>query len=481
VLAVGYAGSILSLSERERVDELLAGAEQRLTDPTDRTVVDDVEFARLPAMIELYRGALAKIDGDLEGNIAHARRVLELVGEGDHLGRGGAAAFLGLAHWGKGELEEGLRWYREGMAELEKAGRITDLVGGAIVSADIRLAEGRVDDAQQAYEDGLALALRSQPPLRGVADMHTGLADIAYQRGHLDHAREHLEAGRRMGDESAFPRDPYRSRVVRARVLQAEGDVDGAIALLDEAERLYLSEYSPDVRPVAAVRARMQIAHDRLAAARAWADRVGLSTGDQVTYVREYEHTTLARLLVAETTGVADSEAPGPALDLLERLLAAAEAGRRDGSRLDILIVMALARHAAGDTPGALAALDAAVTLAEPMGYVRVFLDEGPAITRLLNVAAKRPHPRSFTEGLLRATGGGADRVPSRQGLVEPLSERELEVLRLLRSDLGGPAIANELVISLNTLRTHTKNIYAKLGVGSRRAAIRRAEELRLI
>jgi LuxR family maltose regulon positive regulatory protein len=200
-----------------------------------------------------------------------------------------------------------------------------------------------------------------------------------------------------------------------------------------------------------------------------------------VTYVREYEHTTLARLLVAETTGVADSEAPGPALDLLERLLAAAEAGRRDGSRLDILIVMALARHAAGDTPGALAALDAAVTLAEPMGYVRVFLDEGPAITRLLNVAAKRPHPRSFTEGLLRATGGGADRVPSRQGLVEPLSERELEVLRLLRSDLGGPAIANELVISLNTLRTHTKNIYAKLGVGSRRAAIRRAEELRLI
>ena len=480
VLAVGYAGAILSLNSQDRVDELLTGAERKLADPADRVVVDVAEFERLPSVIELYRAALAKLRGDLEGNIAHARRVLDLVGERDHRGRGGAAAFLGLAYWGMGDLGDGYRWYAEGMAELEKAGHITDLVGGAVVSADIRLAEGRLGDAKRIYEDGLALANRSQPPLRGAADMHTGLAEIAYQRGQLAEVTDHLDVGRRLGDELAFPRDPYRSRVVRARLLQAWGDLDGAIPLLDEAERLYLSEYAPDVRPVAALRARLLVAHGRLAEARAWGNRVGLSAEDELTYVREYEHTTLARLLVAETAD-GDPGALALALGLLDRLLAAGEAGHRDGSRLEILIVQALARHAAGDTPGALAALDAAIVLAEPDGYVRVFLDEGPAMARLLKLAAKRTVAPRYTQALLQAISTGAERAPARQGLVEPLSERELEVMRLLRSDLDGPAIANELVVSLNTLRTHTKNIYAKLGVSSRRAAVRRAEELGLL
>jgi LuxR family maltose regulon positive regulatory protein len=480
VLAVGFAGSILSLNELEQVDELLTGAERQLADPADRVVVDQTEFERLPAMIELYRGALAKSRGDLEGNIAHARRVLELVDEGNHLGRGGAAAFLGLAYWGMGDLEAGHRWYAQGMAELEKAGRITDLVGGAIVSADIRLAEGRLSEAKRTYEEGLALANRSQPPLRGATDMHTGLADIAYQRGLLSEARVQLEAGRRLGDELAFPRDPYRSRIVRARILQAEGDIDAALPLLDEAERLYLSEYSPDVRPVAALRARLLIAHGRLAPAREWAKRASLSPADELAYVREYEHTTLARLLVAEAADGRADALPA-ALELLDRLRAAAEEGRRDGSRLEILVVLALARDAAGDTAGALAALGAAAALAEPEGYVRVFLDEGPPMSRLLRAAAKRPKPPHYILELLRAASPGPDRASSGQGLVEPLSERELEVLRLLRSDLDGPRIANELVVSLNTLRTHTKNIYAKLGVSSRRAAVRRAEELGLL
>ena len=479
VLAVGYAGSILSLNEVDGVDELLTAAERQLVNPSDRVVVDQAEFDRLPAMIELYRGALAKIRGDLEGNVAHARRVLELVGERDHLGRGGAAAFLGLAYWEMGDLEEGYRWYGVGMAELEKAGRITDLVGGAIVWADIRLAQGRLGDAERQYADGLALANRSRPPLRGATDMHTGLADIAYQRGQPAEAAHQLDLGRRLGDEMAFPRNPYRSRVVRARVLQAEGDLDGAIALLDEAERLYVSEFSPDVRPVAALRARLLVAHGRLAEARAWANQAAPSARDDVTYVHEYQRTTLARLLVAESAG-GDPAELASAIDLLDRLLAAAEAGHRNGSRLEILIVQALARHAAGDTTGALAAFDSAISLAEPQGYVRVFLDEGPAMSRLLKAAAKRPNASSYVQVLARLASPDTGRTTVQKGVVEPLSERELEVLRLLRSELDGPAIAGELVVSLNTLRTHTKHIYAKLGVGSRRAAVRRAEELGL-
>jgi LuxR family maltose regulon positive regulatory protein len=482
VLAVSYAGAILSANAVDRVDELLTGAERWIASGEPTVIIDQAELRRLPAMIELYRAALSKLEGDLEGNIAHARRVLELVDEKDDIGRGGAETFLGLAAWGLGDLEQGYEWYAKGLASLERGGLLTDVVGARIIGADIRMAAGRLTDAMRIFEEGLVRATLTQPPLRGVTDMHTGLADVAYQRGRLDEAQAHLDAGRRLGDELGFPREPYRWRVVRARILQAQGDIDSALPLLEEAERLYLSEFSPDIHPVPAIRARMLIAHGQRAEARAWAQRARVSRADELTYEREYEHTTLARLLVAEA---ADGEAAAlpEAMKLLDRLLAA-EQGRRDGSRLEILVVQALARHAAGDAAGAFAAMDAAIVIAEPEGYVRVFLDEGTPMTQLLGAAARRSGASSYIQELLRAGEGRPAAGPPTAragGLVEPLSEREIEVLRLLRSDLDGPGMARELVVSLNTLRSHTKNIYAKLGVGNRRAAVRRAGELGLL
>jgi ATP/maltotriose-dependent transcriptional regulator MalT len=480
VLAVGYAGTILSANEVDGVAELLTGAEQQLSDGGRAVVVDRQEFRRLPAAIELFRAALAKMNGDLDANIAHARRVLELVEDGDDVGRGGAETFLGLAYWGMGDLEQGYEWYARGMTSLERAGLLTDVVGGSIVGADIRLAAGRLSDARRSYEEGLERATRTQPPLRGAKDMQTGLAAIAYVRGELDEAQAHLEAGRALGDELGFPRDPYRWRVVAARLAQAAGDLDTALVLLDEAERLYLSDFSPDIHPIPAIRARMLIAHDGLVAARAWATRAEVTATDDVSYVREYEYTTLARLLVAEAAE-SDGDDLATAFDLLDRLLTAAVAGRRDGSRLEILVVEALARHAAADASGAFAALDAAVAIAEPEGYVRVFLDEGPAMVRLLQAATRRPNAGTYLSTLLGQTNARPRPRPPTGELVEQLSDRELEVLRLLRGDMDGPDIAGALFVSLNTLRTHTKNIYAKLGVSSRRAAVRRAEELDLL
>jgi LuxR family maltose regulon positive regulatory protein len=129
----------------------------------------------------------------------------------------------------------------------------------------------------------------------------------------------------------------------------------------------------------------------------------------------------------------------------------------------------------------ALASLQRALTLAEPEGYVRLFVDEGPAMASLLRAAAKEGIAPSYVHRLLAAFGTAQDNTPRRQDLIEPLSERELHVLRLLGTDLDGPDIARELVVSLNTVRTHTKNIYAKLGVNNRRAAVRRARELDLL
>ena len=170
---------------------------------------------------------------------------------------------------------------------------------------------------------------------------------------------------------------------------------------------------------------------------------------------------------------------PDDATELLEGLLRAAEEGGRTGSAIEILVLLALAHQMHGDDEVALTCLERALGLAEPEGYVRIFVDEGPPMTTLLTLAADRGVFPDYVRRLITSSDTDVGAAP-RQDLIEPLSERELDVLRLLRSDLSGPDIARELVVSLNTVRSHTKNIYAKLGVNSRRSAVRRADELGL-
>jgi LuxR family maltose regulon positive regulatory protein len=167
------------------------------------------------------------------------------------------------------------------------------------------------------------------------------------------------------------------------------------------------------------------------------------------------------------------------AIGLLQRLRASAEDGGRDGVVVETLVLESLAHHALGDRAAAVAALDRALTLAEPERQLRVFLDQGAALTAILRSASFEGAAGVHAKRVLAASAGEAPTRPT-AGLVDELSSRELDVLRLLRSELSGPEIARELIVSLNTMRTHTKNIYAKLGVTSRREAIRRADELGL-
>jgi LuxR family maltose regulon positive regulatory protein len=211
-----------------------------------------------------------------------------------------------------------------------------------------------------------------------------------------------------------------------------------------------------------------------------WTREQKLSVTDDLSYLREYEHITLARALLARATAERDRATATLASDLIGRLLDAADAGGRGGSVVELLILRALACRATGDRDAASATLDRALALAEPEGYVRAFLDEGPPMAELLAETARRA-PASYANRVLGAVGERVATPARRQPLVEPLSERELEVLRLLASDLDGPEIAAHLFVSVNTLRTHTRNIFAKLGVNSRRAAVTRAAELRLL
>jgi LuxR family maltose regulon positive regulatory protein len=218
----------------------------------------------------------------------------------------------------------------------------------------------------------------------------------------------------------------------------------------------------------------------QLADARAWSRDVAVSPDDELTYLREFEHGTLARLLLADGARNRDDDMIAAAIRLADRLVTAALDGGRQGSALDHLVVLALGRHARGEFAAAAADLDRAVALAEPDRWIRVFLDEGAPMMALLSAVSGRSGSSAFLAELRAAAVSAGGREAPAQALVEPLSQRELEVLRLLRSELDGPDLARELHISLNTLRTHTKNIYTKLGVNSRRSAILRADEMNL-
>jgi LuxR family maltose regulon positive regulatory protein len=185
-------------------------------------------------------------------------------------------------------------------------------------------------------------------------------------------------------------------------------------------------------------------------------------------------------VLLAQPADARDQGSLIQAAGLLQRLLDAADAGGRTGSVIEILVQQALVRQRQGDNPAALGSLGRALALAEPEDYVRTFVDEGEPMATLLAAAADQGIAPLYARRLLAAFGTSDRPARVRQSLVEPLSDRELDVLRLLRTDLDGPDIARELVVSLHTVRSHTKKIYAKLGVTSRRAAVRRAEELDL-
>ena len=296
-----------------------------------------------------------------------------------------------------------------------------------------------------------------------------------------------------MGEQAALTGWPHRLAVTQARLRQTQGDWDGALALLDDAERQYVRNPLPD-QPITAMKARLWIRQGQFSLAERWAHEQGLSPDDDLDYLREFDHLTLARLLIARYPTGPDEGPIREALRLLDRLLQTAQDGGRTGSVIEILMLQALARHAQGDTPAALTALERALTLAEPEGYVRLFVDEGAAMQSLMAecrvLIEKQKHRErreliGYVNRLLAAfppTTMPQSAISNQQSeWVEPLSERELDVLVLLGTELSGPEIADRLSVSLNTLRTHTKHIYGKLGVNSRRAAVRRAEELGLV
>ena len=486
-LAVLSAGLLLVAGDLDKVRSRLADAERALaTAPyVDHAAKTDTQTLRgLPATIAIYRASLALAQGDVAGTARHAQQSLDLADPDDHLARGGAAGFLGLAAWAQGDAPRALATFQQALTSLHAAGNVVDELSGTVVLADLWRAAGRPGKARELCEQALRRAqTHGRLVTRAVAELHVALAELDIESGELDSARVHLDSAVEHSRRLAPTESLFRSFVAEALLAKADGDFPSAFDHLRRAEQLYRPGFFPDLRPIPSLRARFRISQGDLEGAAEWARERGVRLDEPVGHLREFDHLTLVRLALRRHRDEPDGNAMDAVLTLLARLGEAAQVSGRAGSLVEIRMLTALALDGLERRPHALHTLAEAWELVpEPHAYVRLFLDEGTAMVELLRAGERHPQTGHHARRLLASAGGitGARRSPSSSpssSSADALSERELEVLVLLDGDLSGPQIARALFISPNTLRTHTKHIFTKLGVSSRRAAVRRARE----
>jgi ATP/maltotriose-dependent transcriptional regulator MalT len=478
----------------EVVEPLLANAERAFTASGDEPHEPSVGraasvLANVPASIAFLHAELARLRGDAARAVECDRQAMTHLGEDDWLLRSMVAWNLAVADWLRGRL---------GPAEHALADLVTERLAAGegflslIVCYDlgqVRLAQGRLRAALRTYQRGQETASEAcqQLPPAGIALV--GLAEVLYELNELPAAHEHATLGVALCRQLAFTQPLATGLAMLARIRWAQGDEAGALDAIGQAERVKLSPQVAALHnPVPAWRARLLLAFGEVAAAARWASGCGLGTGDEPSYPREREYLALARVLLAE-------HAPGRALGLLDRLHALAAAQQRTGSVIEVAALRALALADGGDLAAASASLAGALALAAPEGYVRVFADEGAPMARLLGglAAAQRTGrvvfpaavPQRYLEQLARAFQPAAPAAATGDtgmaGLAEPLSGRELEVLQLLAAGRSNQQIADELVVTLATVKKHVGHILGKLAAANRTQAVARARVLGLL
>ncbi|HEU5391053.1 MAG TPA: LuxR C-terminal-related transcriptional regulator [Streptosporangiaceae bacterium] len=453
----------------------------------------DSVLANVPAGIAFLRASLARLRGDATAAADYNRQSLAHLGENDWLMRLFVRWNQAAADWLGGQLRPAERGLAEVLAQRQALG--AGFFAGFLPMrvrydlGEVQRAQSNLDAAQATHRQALAeTGQSSRAAVTGPA--HVGLAQVLYERDELDAALDHATQGVALCRQLTFTQSLVTGLAVVARIRHAQGDAAGALAAMGEAGQ---AGSSPQVaalfNPVPSQRARLLLAQGDVRAAAQWAAAAGLSPHDEPDYPREPAYLVLARVLLARGD-------PGPALALLQRLHDTAVGQDRAGSIIEIGALRALALSACGDHPGAFDALTGALILAAPQRYVRVFADEGAPMRALLAQlpAARRGRPaagRGIGPGYLAALEracGQPDAVPPRSratgaapGLIEPLTDRELEVLRLLAAGRSNQRIAHDLVVALDTVKKHVTHVLGKLGAANRTEAVARARQLGLI
>jgi len=498
VLSVGYAEALLSVGELGAAESRLQDAEnwvasiaQKENQPdfltTQPIVLDREQFQSLQTMISNARAFLSMALGDVHGTILHAQRVLASSPNGDPITRLKATVLLGIAQWETGDLALAESTVGDLMVYLKRVGKIAEAIGMTFILAEIKIALGHLNDALKTYELSLQMENELDEPMpNGMEDLYLGMSGLFRERGNLGIAMDYIVKAKHENEQAGLPGGwHHRLCVAEATVKKSQGDLNAALKLLQEAERVYVRTPLPELRPISARIARVQILQCELSDVNNWVKKQNLSSLAKLSYVHEYEHITLARLLIAGKNYDQIHEAIG----LLERLLDAAEEGKRISSLIEILVQLALAHEAMGDTQTALSMLERGLKLAEPEGYFSLFTDEGQPLKHLLKEAVIQNIMPKYLNKLLATfdpnNRNNRDRTSqlfsSDQSPIEPLSKREKEVLQLVAQGLSNGEIAKQLFIAVGTIKGHNLKIFAKLEVKNRTEAVIKARDLGLV
>jgi LuxR family maltose regulon positive regulatory protein len=474
-LGVHRAWMLILTGRVEGVERLLQEVEDHIVDHPLR---DPIERQDMLGEIATVRGLVTYLRGDALRSARLCRQALESLREDNGVVRGLAAYALSEASRHSGDLDGALQANAQAVRLARASGNTLLAVTALTSRADVMIEQGRLHQAAEACNEALQLAtLANGTRLPAAGRAYVNLGKVLYEWNDLEAVARYAQLGIDLCRQGGLAEFLTAGHVMLARARQAQGDLDGAQEAVREAERLMRRHSLPagTTSSVAACRVRLWLAQGNLEMAARWTQQSGLTVDDEVSYIREGEHLALLRVFLAR-------DEPDAALTLSDRLLRAAEAAGRRGRVMVFLALQALAWQAKGDVPRALAALERALSLAQPEGYVRTFLDEGAPMAMLLRQAGSRGIAPDYVARLLSAMAetSGMTR-PAAQPLVEPLSERELEVLRLLAAGKSNQGIADELVLATGTVKRHLNNIYGKLSVRSRTECVARARELRLV
>jgi LuxR family transcriptional regulator, maltose regulon positive regulatory protein len=496
-LLLAQAAIALLSGQMDEVEALLDRAERTAADfadePYEPSAGKSTSFlVNIPARIALDRAYVADLRGDAAGTAALATRALAEIREGEKMLKTHAVTTLAMADWLRGRLAEAERGFGSCLAAWRACGRPANTLAAWACRSlgQIQKAQGRLEAARQTYQQATEITAgfrQAAAPMAGTG--HVGLAEVAYARGELDSALRHADEGIARSRDLVYTPLLATGLAVLAWIRQARADPAGALDAMDEAARLAPNPAIASLlNPVPAERARLLLAQGDVAEAARWVDERDIGPDDEPDYPRESEHLMLARVLIAQ-------DLPAPALTLLERLHAAAAAQGRVHSVITTRALQALALASAGQEARAINTLAEALTLGFPEGHVRVFADEGPPMRALLGRLAaaqrtQRIRARSVPASYLARIGRAFDLKPAEPGtaaavvpagLAEPLTSRERQVLGLLAGGQANRDIADELVVTLDTVKRHVSHILAKLGAANRTEAVARARELNLI
>jgi LuxR family transcriptional regulator, maltose regulon positive regulatory protein len=494
----------------------LAAAEDRLQ-AAEQCMQADTPIAQAQIMrghVATIRGAIVHFSGNLAASVALAKRALELLPATEVLSRPLALVLAAHAYCVSGDVTPATE--RAALASIEPvraSGNLLAYLGALLNIAELQVVQGRLRQAAANYREAahVALGTGGLQMLVGSPAYSFGMADLLREWNDLAGAEQHMAQGMELiqGALTVHADVAALGYITQARLQQAGGDPAGAQAALATFVDLARQRHFDDLVMARALAAQAQLAilDGNLPAAIQWMLDCGIRPSDDLSYGREVEYLTLARVLIAQRRSDPAGGFIHDALDLLERLRQAAATGGRMRAVIESHMLQALALDTQGDQNAALTTLAQALTLAAPEGYVRLFVDEGAPMNVLLTGCrlqiAQRRHDESNRQGgrllayidtLLAAfprTEGRGLRAevlaptpsvfsPQSSALVEPLTAREREVLRLVADGASNGEIAEQLVIAVGTVKRHINNLFSKLGVQSRTQAVRAARDLQL-